>query len=80
MSAFECSYEEFKQRAKEFHNSIPILDREGLDNGIKALGLSYLEMYEDDWKFSARVALKIMQNETLERHYELDKLLSLESA
>jgi hypothetical protein len=73
MSTFDCSWEEFKQRAKEFHDAVPTLDYDGLENGYKALGMSYLGMKEDMWQHSAAVVLKMMMKEMIERQIELDE-------
>jgi len=72
MSMFDCSWEEFKQRAKEFHDAVPTLDYDGLENGYKALGMSYLGMKEDMWQHSASIVLKMMMKEMIERQIELD--------
>lgn len=72
MSDFDCSWEEFKQRAKEFHDAVPTLDYDGLENGYKALGMSYLGMKEDMWQHSASIVLKMMMKEMIERQIELD--------
>lgn len=72
MSDFDCSWEEFKQRAREFHDAVPTLDYDGLENGYKALGMSYLGMKEDMWQHSAAIVLKMMMKEMIERQIELD--------
>jgi hypothetical protein len=72
MSYFDCSWKEFKQRAKEFHEAIPSLDYEGLENGYKALGLSYLGMKEELWQHSAAIVLKLMMEEMIDRQIQLD--------
>lgn len=43
---FECTLEEFKQRTAEFLKAIPDCDKDSLENGWKALGLSYINMQE----------------------------------
>ena len=78
MSDFDCSWEEFKQRAKEFHDAVPTLDYDGLENGYKALGMSYLGMKEDMWQHSAAIVLKMMMKEMIERQIELDERVGVE--
>lgn len=78
MSTFDCSWEEFKQRAKEFHDAVPTLDYDGLENGYKALGMSYLGMKEDMWQHSAAIVLKMMMKEMIERQIELDERVGVE--
>lgn len=67
-----CSWEEFKHRAKEFHQAAPTLDYNGLDNAFKALGLSYLGMCEDMWRHSASIVLKMATKTYIERELELN--------
>ena len=78
MSTFDCSWEEFKQRAKEFHDAVPTLDYDGLENGYKALGMSYLGMKEDMWQHSAAIVLKMMMKAMVERQIELDERVGVE--
>lgn len=78
MSTFDCSWEEFKQRAKEFHDAVPTLDYDGLENGYKALGMSYLGMKEDMWQHSAAIVLKMMMKAMIERQIELDEHVGVE--
>jgi hypothetical protein len=73
MSDFDCSWEEFKQRAKEFHDAVPTLDYDGLENGYKALGMSYLGMKEDMWQISAAIVLMMMMKAMIERQIQLDE-------
>lgn len=42
--SFICDLEEFKRRSKELVDAIDNLDLAQLDNGLKALSLSYLSM------------------------------------
>jgi hypothetical protein len=78
MSTFDCSWEEFKQRAKEFHDAAPTLDYDGLDNGYKALGMSYLGMKEDMWQLRAAIVLMMMMKERIKRQIELDERVGVE--
>ena len=73
MSTFDCSWEEFKQRAKEFHDAAPSLNHAELDNAYKCLGLSYLGMREDMWRHSASIVLSMMVKEYIAREVALDK-------
>lgn len=59
MTTFDCNFEEFKQLAKQFHDSAPSLSLEELDNAWKCFGLHYLGMYEDMWMNSAAILLKM---------------------
>lgn len=59
MSTMECSFEEFKQRAKEFRTAAPSLNEDELENAWKCLGLSYLGMNEPMWQHSAAAVLRI---------------------
>ena len=56
---FDCTWEEFKRRAKEFHDAAPSLDIDMLDNAWKALSLSYLGMTEEMWRHSAAILLQM---------------------
>ena len=64
---FDCSWEEFKQRAKEFNDMAPTLNQAELDNAFKALGLSYFGMHEEMWQHSAAIVLQ-MANKTYIDH------------
>ena len=68
----ECSWEEFKQRAKEFHDMAPSLDFDELDNSFKALGLSQLGMREAMWQHSAAIVLKMATKTYIQREVELE--------
>ena len=72
MSTFDCTFEEFKHRAKEFHDAVPTLNYDELDNAYKALGLSYLGMHEEMWQHSAAIVLKMMLKVYVDRQLELD--------
>jgi len=67
-----CSWEEFKQRTREFHLAAPTLNFDELDNAFKALALSYLGMREDMWRHSAAVVLKMATKTYIEREVELN--------
>jgi len=60
---FDCSWEEFKLRAKEFNDMAPKLDQNELDSAFKALGLSYFGMREEKWLNSAAMVMQ-MANKT----------------
>ena len=74
----ECSWEEFKHRAKEFNNMAPVLNFDELDNAFKALGLSYLNMSEDMWRHSAAIVLKMATKTYVEREVELEQHFGVE--
>ncbi len=59
MATFDCTWEEFKQLAKQFHDAAPTMNLEELDNAWKCLGLHYLGMNEEMWRNSAAIVLKI---------------------
>lgn len=70
---FECSFEEFKHRAKEFKDAAPSLNEDELENAWKALALSYFGMNEPKWEHSASIVLKMMSKICLEREVELER-------
>ena len=72
MSTLECSWEEFKQRTREFHLAAPTLNFDELDNAFKALALSYLGMREEQWQTSAAIALKFATVSFIKREAELE--------
>lgn len=72
---FDCTFEEFKQRAREFHDAASSLNYDELDNAYKALGLSYIGMKEEMWQHSAAIVLKMMLKVYVERQLELDNEL-----
>ena len=74
----ECSWEEFKLRAKEFNDMAPTLNFDELDNAFKALGLSYLNMREDIWRHSAAIVLKMATKTFVEREVELEQHFGVE--
>lgn len=59
--SLECSWEEFKRMARDFHESAPTLNSNELHNAWKCLGLGYLNMSEKMWTHSA-VALLNMES------------------
>jgi hypothetical protein len=71
MSTFECSWQEFKQRAQEFHLAAPTLELDQLENAFKALSLSYLGMTEEMWRNSAAIVLKMEAKTFMQREAEL---------
>lgn len=70
---FDCSWEEFKHRTKQFTDMAPTLNYDELDNAFKALGLSYLGMRESMWQHSAAIVLKMATKTYLQREVELDQ-------
>lgn len=68
----DCTWEEFKHRAKEFHDMAPTLNFDELDNSFKALGLSYLGMREAMWQHSAAIVLKMATKTYIQREVELE--------
>lgn len=56
---FDCTWEEFKRMAKDFHDNAPTLNLDELDNAWKCLGLHYLGMNEEMWRHSAAIVLKM---------------------
>lgn len=73
VATFECSWEEFKQRANEFRLAAPTLNYDELDNAFKALSLSYFGMREERWQNSATIVLKMATKIHIEREVELEK-------
>jgi len=59
MSTIDCTWEEFKRMAKEFHDAAPHLSPDELDNAWACLGLGYLGMNEPGWQHSAATLLKM---------------------
>lgn len=56
MSTIPCTWEEFKQLAKEFHQAAPTLNLDELDNAWKCLGHAYVGMTDE--RFWAHSAIK----------------------
>lgn len=71
--SIDCSFEDFKRMAKEFHVSAPTLNLDELDAAWKCLGLAYLGMREPMWERSAAIVLR-MEARTFE---ECERALSV---
>ena len=69
--SIECSFEEFKQMAKEFHYAAPTMNLDELDNAWKCLGLGYLGMSEPMWQNSAAMLLNMEARIFVEREADL---------
>lgn len=69
--AFECTWQEFKLRAKEFREAAPDLDIDELDNAWKCLSLSYLGMTDKIWQHSAAILLELNARIYYAREVEL---------
>lgn len=69
--SISCTWEEFKRMAKEFHDALPTLDLDALDNAWKCLGLAYLGMTEPMWQNSAAILLKMEGRAYMQREAEL---------
>ncbi len=65
------TYEEFKRAAKEFHDALPSMNLDELDNSWKCLGLMYLGMYEEMWIYSAAILIGMLGREYYDREQEL---------
>ena len=70
----DCTWEEFKQRAKDFRLSAPDLNVDELENAWHCLGLSYLGMNEEHWRNSAAIVLKMESKTYILRAAELQRL------
>ncbi len=57
--AIDCTFEEFKRMAKEFHEAAPKLSVDELNGAWKCLGLGYLGMNEPMWSNSAAALLRM---------------------
>jgi hypothetical protein len=71
MNELTCTFEEFKQKAKEFTDAAFSLNLEELENAYKCLGLSYLNMSEPMWERSSVIVLNMCNRVFLEREAEL---------
>ena len=69
--SLDCSFEEFKRMAKEFHEAAPTMCLEELENAWKCLGLGYLGMHETRWQNSAATVLKMEARTFAEREGDL---------
>lgn len=67
----KCTFEEFKQYAKEFHDNIHSMNLDELDNAWKCLGLAYIGMHEEMWTNSAAIVIRMAGLEFLKREKEL---------
>jgi hypothetical protein len=68
----DCTWNEFKRMAKEFHHAAPSLNLEELDNAWKCLSLAYFGMNEPMWASSAAALLKIEARVFSEREFQLE--------
>ena len=71
MSSVECTWQEFKNMAKEFREAVPTLDIDQLDNAWKCLGLAYLGLSEPMWQSSAAMLLNMEAKTYMRREHEL---------
>lgn len=69
--SIECSWEEFKRMAREFHLALPTLNLAELDNAWKCLGLAYIGMREDMWRHSAAIVLRMEGRAFMQREADL---------
>jgi len=69
--SLECKFEEFKKRYKQFDEALPTMNLDELDNAMKCLGLSLLNMNEDMWRSSAAHVWKWATEKYLKREAEL---------
>lgn len=67
----ECSWEEFKRMAKEFHMSAPTLNQDELENAWKCFGLGYLGMNECMWENSAAILYQMESKTYFNRLFSL---------
>lgn len=78
MSTIACTYDEFKQMAKEFFLAIPGADAEQMDAGIHCLGLAYLGIQWEEGlladinrEVSAPIIMRLATKYVLERELVL---------
>ena len=57
--AIDCTFEEFKRMAKEFHEAAQKLSVDELNSAWKCLGLGYLGMNEPMWGNSAAALMRM---------------------
>jgi len=74
----ECTWEEFKQRAREFRLAAPTMNLDELHNAWHCLGLSYLGMSEEQWRHSAGIVLQMESSTYIRREVELTQVPELE--
>lgn len=67
----QCTWEEFKRMALEFHQAAPTLNEDELENAWKCLGLGYLGMNEPMWQNSAVILLQMELRRYNDRLLEL---------
>ena len=77
MATIDCSWDELKRMAKEFHCAVPTLDEDELDNAWKCLSLGYLGMKDTQWQHSAAALLLIEARTHVARLLELRRFKSL---
>ncbi len=66
-----CTWEEFKRMTKEFHEALPTLNLEELENAWKCLGLGYIGMSDESCKHSTAALIKMECRSYLQRMTEL---------
>ena len=71
MSDYECSFEEFKKRTKEFLDVVDTLNKEELDHIYTELSLSYINMNEETQKHESVIAFMMATQKHIERSVEL---------
>lgn len=71
MATINCTWEEFKRMAKEFHEAAPTLDIDELDNAWKCLGIAYLGMLDPMWQHSSYILLNMEMRTYVQRELEL---------
>lgn len=66
-----CTFEEFKRRAKEFHEAAPTCNADELHGAWSCLASSYLGMTEEQWINSAAAVIKMEVDLYLECNQKL---------
>lgn len=69
MPTFTGTVEDFKRAVAEFCQAIPTLDRASLENGLKAVHLTYLGFKEDPTKGSSEIMIALSYLEYAQRRY-----------